>query len=64
MAPVPAGVPRHRSGAVSRLPYDASVTDIVDPELEAYAEAHTTAPPPYLEALADRATRRPWSRPA
>jgi caffeoyl-CoA O-methyltransferase len=28
------------------------VTDIVEPELEAYAEQHTTAPPPYLEALA------------
>jgi caffeoyl-CoA O-methyltransferase len=28
------------------------VTDIVDPVLEAYAEAHTTAPPPYLEELA------------
>jgi len=28
------------------------VTDIVDPALETYAEAHTTAPPPYLEALA------------
>ncbi len=39
-------------GRVSRLPYDASVTDIVDPALESYAEAHTTAPPPYLEALA------------
>ena len=28
------------------------MTDIVDPALETYAEAHTTAPPPYLEALA------------
>jgi caffeoyl-CoA O-methyltransferase len=28
------------------------VTDIVEPSLEAYAEEHTTAPPPYLEALA------------
>jgi caffeoyl-CoA O-methyltransferase len=28
------------------------VTDIVDPALEAYAEEHTTAPPPYLDALA------------
>ncbi len=28
------------------------MTDIVDPELETYAEAHTTAPPAYLEALA------------
>jgi caffeoyl-CoA O-methyltransferase len=28
------------------------VTDIVDPALEAYAAAHTTAPPPHLEALA------------
>jgi caffeoyl-CoA O-methyltransferase len=28
------------------------VTDIVDPELEAYASTHTTAPPPHLEALA------------
>jgi caffeoyl-CoA O-methyltransferase len=28
------------------------VTDIVDPALESYAEAHTTAPPPYLDALA------------
>ena len=34
--------------------------DIVDPALEAYAEAHTTAPPAYLEALAEetRATLR------
>jgi caffeoyl-CoA O-methyltransferase len=37
---------------VSPLLYDASVTDIVDPELESYAAAHTTAPPPYLDALA------------
>jgi len=29
------------------------VTDIVDPAVEAYAEAHTTAPPAHLEALAD-----------
>jgi caffeoyl-CoA O-methyltransferase len=28
------------------------VTDIVDPALESYAEAHTTAPPPYIEELA------------
>jgi caffeoyl-CoA O-methyltransferase len=28
------------------------VTDIVNPELDAYAAEHTTAPPPYLEALA------------
>jgi caffeoyl-CoA O-methyltransferase len=28
------------------------VTDIVEPELEAYAEQHTTAPPAHLEALA------------
>jgi len=28
------------------------VTDIVDPALEAYAAAHTTAPPEHLEALA------------
>ncbi len=28
------------------------MTDIVDPALESYAEAHTTAPPPHLEALA------------
>ncbi len=28
------------------------MTDIVDPTLESYAEAHTTAPPPYLEELA------------
>ncbi len=27
--------------------------DIVDPVLEAYAEAHTTSPPPHLAALAD-----------
>jgi caffeoyl-CoA O-methyltransferase len=27
--------------------------DIVDPALEAYAEAHTTAPPAYLESLAE-----------
>jgi caffeoyl-CoA O-methyltransferase len=35
------------------LPYDASVTDIVDPALDAYASEHTTAPPGYLEELAD-----------
>ena len=28
------------------------MTDIVDPRLEAYAEAHTTPPPAYLEELA------------
>jgi predicted O-methyltransferase YrrM len=28
------------------------MTDIVDPEVEAYAAAHTTAPPEHLEALA------------
>ncbi len=28
------------------------MADIVDPELEAYASDHTTAPPPHLEALA------------
>jgi len=33
-------------------PYDAGVTDIVDPILEAYASEHTTAPPAHLEALA------------
>ena len=29
------------------------MNDIVDPALDAYAEAHTTAPPAHLEALAD-----------
>ncbi len=29
------------------------MTDIVDPDIDAYAEAHTTAPPPYLEQLAE-----------
>jgi caffeoyl-CoA O-methyltransferase len=29
------------------------VTDIVDPALDAYAAEHTTAPPPYLEGLAE-----------
>lgn len=28
------------------------MTDIVDPRLEAYAEEHTTAPPPHLDELA------------
>ena len=28
------------------------MTEIVDPTLESYAAAHTTAPPPHLEALA------------
>ena len=28
------------------------MTDIVDPALETYASEHTTAPPPFLEALA------------
>jgi len=37
---------------VLRLPYDASVTDIVDPALEAYATMHTTAPPAHLQELA------------
>jgi caffeoyl-CoA O-methyltransferase len=37
---------------VPGLPYDASVTDIVDPAIEAYAEEHTTAPPPHLDELA------------
>jgi predicted O-methyltransferase YrrM len=40
---------------VTALPcgsYDAEVTDIVDPALEAYATGHTTAPPPHLDALA------------
>jgi predicted O-methyltransferase YrrM len=37
----------------ARLPYDAEVTDIVDPELESYAAEHTTAPPSYLTDLAD-----------
>jgi caffeoyl-CoA O-methyltransferase len=37
---------------VLRLPYDASVTDIVEPGLEAYAAAHTTAPPAHLQELA------------
>ncbi len=37
----------------SRLTYDASMTDIVDPALEAYATEHTTAPPRFLEQLAD-----------
>jgi caffeoyl-CoA O-methyltransferase len=32
------------------------MTDIVDPVLEAYAEAHTTPPPPHLVAV-DRETR-------
>ncbi len=35
-----------------RLPYDASVTDIVEPALEAYASTHTTAPPAHLQELA------------
>jgi len=34
------------------LPYDASVTDIVEPGLEAYATSHTTAPPAHLRELA------------
>jgi caffeoyl-CoA O-methyltransferase len=34
------------------LLYDASMTDIVDPEVESYATEHTTAPPEFLEALA------------
>ncbi len=33
------------------------MTDIVDPVLEAYAEAHTTPPPPHLVAV-DRETRQ------
>jgi predicted O-methyltransferase YrrM len=32
--------------------------DIVDPAIEAYAEAHTTAPPPFLEAVADETRSR------
>jgi caffeoyl-CoA O-methyltransferase len=38
--------------AVPAGSYDAEVTDIVDPALEAYATEHTTAPPAHLEALA------------
>lgn len=34
------------------MTYDALVTDIVDPPLEAYAAEHTTAPPTYLVQLA------------
>lgn len=34
------------------LPYHAAMAPIVDPDVEAYASAHTTAPPDYLEALA------------
>jgi caffeoyl-CoA O-methyltransferase len=33
--------------------YDAVVTDIIDPALDDYAAEHTTAPPRYLEDLAD-----------
>ncbi len=36
--------------------------EIVDPAVEAYAEAHTTAPPPHLVAVAER-TRRELSAP-
>jgi caffeoyl-CoA O-methyltransferase len=38
-------------------PYDAGVTDIVDPTLEAYAAEHTTAPPAHLDALAAELVR-------
>jgi caffeoyl-CoA O-methyltransferase len=38
------------------------MTDIVDPVLERYAEAHTTAPPPHLVAV-DRQTRQTLSSP-
>ena len=47
-----------RAGARARVthrpggPYDAGVTDIVDPTLETYAAEHTTAPPAHLDALA------------
>ncbi len=34
------------------LPYDAGVPDIVAPELDAYAERHTTPPPDHLVSLA------------
>ncbi len=53
----PAG--RGRSGSSTLawtwpgLPYDAAMTDIVDPAVEAYATEHTTAPPAHLEALAE-----------
>jgi predicted O-methyltransferase YrrM len=43
---------RSAVGARFHLNYDAAVTDIVDPALEAYAEGHTTAPPAYLDDLA------------
>ena len=44
----------HPSGesGIPLLPYDACMTDIVDPGIKAYAEAHTTAPPAHLEAVA------------
>jgi caffeoyl-CoA O-methyltransferase len=35
------------------------VTDIVDPAVEAYAEAHTTPPPAHLAAVADKTRAHP-----
>lgn len=50
----PSCAPARRPGAPTARhpPYDAGMTDIVDPALEAYAADHTTAPPAHLEALA------------
>ena len=40
------------SAGSERLPYHALMADIVDPEIEAYAAAHSTPPPEYLDELA------------
>jgi caffeoyl-CoA O-methyltransferase len=50
--PLPSREPGGAADDPFHLTYDASVTDIVDPALESYAEEHTTAPPAYLEDLA------------
>ena len=40
------------------------MADIINPALEAYAEAHTTPPPEHLVALADETRTTPAALPA
>lgn len=44
--------PSSAEGTLSGLPYDGEMADIINRDIEAYAEAHTTQPPAHLERLA------------
>ncbi len=44
--------PAGRSRPAPALPYDQVMADITDPEIEAYASAHSTPPPAFLDELA------------